>query len=183
MKWLWLECMHTNPSQRLASRIIHSPCFEEDYTGKETPLEESLLWLTTGRMPLAGWLQLKAPHAEYDSVCSRSAYTSLPKRLRDSCCYTEMLSYEPHGKTEIFIKDLPTSLGGAAVCIWLQQLLGCGWMKINTSFTAWLFWLLKVQSNVRVFPDNDRWTLTYASSNHTKRSYEYPSETIKHGNK
>lgn len=32
---------------------------------------------------------------------------------------------------------------GAAVCIWLQQLLGCGWMKINTSFTVWLFWLLK----------------------------------------
>lgn len=62
-------------------------------------------------MPLAGWLQLKAPHAEYDSVCSRSAYTALPKRLRDSCCYTEMLGYEPHGMTEIFIKNLRTSLG------------------------------------------------------------------------
>lgn len=99
-------------------------------------------------MPLAGWLQLKAPHAEYDSVCSRSAYTALPKRLRDSCCYTEMLGYEPHGMTEIFIKNLRTSLGagGAAVCIWLQQLLCCGWMKINTSFTVWLFWLLKYKA-------------------------------------
>lgn len=94
-------------------------------------------------MPLAGWLQLKAPHAEYDSVCSRSAYIALPKRLRDSCCYAEMLGYEPHGMTEIFIKNLRTSLGGRRGCIWLQQLLGCGWMKTNTSFTVWLFWLLK----------------------------------------
>lgn len=75
------------------------------------------------------WSHLKAPHSEYDSrYDSRSPYTALPKWLRDSCSYTEMSSYERHGMTVIFTKNLCTSLGGSGthlitttVKLWIDE--------------------------------------------------------------
>lgn len=74
--------------------------------------------------------------------------------------------YEPHGMTEIFIKNLPTSVGGrgdvggCTACIWLQQLLVCGWMKMNVPLAARLFWRLEHSSTSwyhPLFAVRERW--------------------------